>query len=586
MKKAILLLALLCPLSSLAANAPVLFFSDLTNAPNSGGETVSGFSGAYVTLYGNFLGSSPGTSTVTWNGKNCLRVVSGTGSYTGWGMTWLWYQMIKVQLGSGCTAGSGNFVVTVGGQASDGIPFTVNAGSILFVATTGSDSNNGSFSSPWKTIPHAVQTAGTGAGNIIYLENGVSATVDDGQWNGAVSLKHGWCNGTATQMDGLVGYPGAMAQIGPNSVATNGLVSSDFTATGGACEGHWTIAGGIIFRGLNPMGLSGGDVWRIIGNDISDPLTSGSNGGSACFETSQATNARVLGNNFHDMNLASTDRLQQGVYFSTDSNHAELGWNVLNNAKGRATLQIHSSPLVNGTGFAMFDIKIHDNIIHGANEECIIVDTVDPSQGGVSVYNNLVYDCGRDGSGSSLYRAVSSDFDTSHGDGSGNIDWFHNTVYCDGGAECFSSSFEVHTGQSLTDRVRNNLFYSTGASHPYWNIGNSQGGGQCSPSNSVSQCPNFVGSNNLVFGDGPPTFTSILTNSINQNPQFVNLGSDFHLQSSSPAVGAGATGAPIPIGDLDGITRPTPPSIGAYEVAGGVVVNKPNPPTNLTIVVQ
>src|SRR5579872_6114796 len=55
--------------------APQIFFTDLDSAPNSGGESVSGFSGAYVTLYGDFFGASQGSSTVTWNGQNCLRVV-------------------------------------------------------------------------------------------------------------------------------------------------------------------------------------------------------------------------------------------------------------------------------------------------------------------------------------------------------------------------------------------------------------------------------------------------------------------------------------------------------------------------------
>src|SRR6267378_4552079 len=61
---------------------PIIFFTDLTSGPNSGGESVSGFSGAYVTIYGNFFGPSQGSSTVTLNGANCLRVVS-------WGSTWL-----------------------------------------------------------------------------------------------------------------------------------------------------------------------------------------------------------------------------------------------------------------------------------------------------------------------------------------------------------------------------------------------------------------------------------------------------------------------------------------------------------------
>src|ERR1700741_843560 len=121
---------------------PALLFSDLDSAPNSGGESVNGVSGAYVTLYGNFLGSSQGTSTVPWNGLNCLRVLPPTGSYTGWGMAHLWFQEIVVQISSTCTPGTGNFVVTTANGSSNGLPFTVRSSANIYcISTTGNDSN-------------------------------------------------------------------------------------------------------------------------------------------------------------------------------------------------------------------------------------------------------------------------------------------------------------------------------------------------------------------------------------------------------------------------------------------------------------
>src|SRR6266581_7654888 len=119
---------------------PHIFFTDLTSGPNTGGETVNGYSGAYVTIYGNFFGSSQGTSTVTWNSQNCLRVVQPTGSYTGWGSSHLWYQKIIVQLGSSCTPGVGNFVVTTPSGSSNDLSFTVRTlgtNRIYFAATSG-----------------------------------------------------------------------------------------------------------------------------------------------------------------------------------------------------------------------------------------------------------------------------------------------------------------------------------------------------------------------------------------------------------------------------------------------------------------
>jgi hypothetical protein len=62
-------------------------------------------------------------------------------------------------------------------------------------------------------------------------------------------------------------------------------------------------------------------------------------------------------------------------------------------------------------------------------------------------------------------------------------------------------------------------------------------------------------------------FTGV-NNNVNTDPLFVNSGSgDFHLQSGSPARGAGITpGAPAL--DLDCQLRGSPPSIGAYEFDG------------------
>jgi hypothetical protein len=421
---------------------------------------------------------------------------------------------------------------------------------------------------PWRTIPHAAQKAGATKGNIVYVMNGVTATGDDGQgWDAALVLRTEWCKGTTALPDAMVAYPGATVTIG-NATGTspgNGLRSTDFTAGGGACGGNWVFAG-LQFRGVDAVSINGpSSGWRFVGNDISNKQSNGGNGGGAAWEASQASNVKFLGNNVHDVG-GGTDRLWQAVYPSTDSNHIEIGWNIIQNTKGRAGIQLHSSPIAAGTGYAMYDITIHDNTIHDIAGEGILVDTVDPSKGAVQVYNNQVWNTGLTQGGNAIYGATSSDFDQSHGVGSGTVDIFGNTVYASKGAAAFGSYFEVHNGQALVYRLRNNIIYSTG--QPYWDpftSGGAAGWHECTSTDTSKTCPNFTGSNNLVYGNGPETFNSLLSKEVSSNPLVVSTANhDFHLQSGSPAATAGMTTPQTR--DLDGVPLPQGPAypIGAY----------------------
>lgn len=568
--------------------APVLFFSDLTQGPASGNSdtTYNTNGGAYVTLYGNFLNSP----TATLNGASCLTIVSQPSA-------WLWYQRIVVQLKSTCT--SGNFVVTTSSGASNGLPFSVGSGQIYFVSSSGNDSNSGTFASPWKTIPAAVLSAGSHAGSIVYVEHGVSATADDGQgWSAALTMRAAWCQGTTTSPTALVAYPGATVQIGPSSPSTNppyGVRSTDSTAGNGACGGNWTIAG-INLRGVEPVLTGSGTNWRWVGNDLTNPQ--GTNAGQdGAFEASQSTNTVFYGNSAHDLNGSSTNSQTQGVYFSTDSNGIDMGWNRVYNVTGCRGVQIHSSPIGGNTGLPMYNISIHDNEVHNTVCDGIIVDTVGPSQGPVAVYNNVVYNAGMgptnpDGGGVFSCINIQNTGDA-NGTGTGTVEVFNNTTYSCGtnptaGAASADSDLIANCdapAPALFTHIRNNVAYSVSTSVwpggvPYF--ANGCGTGQ------------LYGTNNLAFGAGAPPANSNITGTVNLNPGFVSTSvPDLHLSSAtSPAAKAGVSVSFTPYGvnwtgyDHDGLVRSSTPSIGAYEFTSGRGgTGAPNPPTNLTVVV-
>ncbi len=546
---------------------PRLFFSDLLSGPNSGGENNNG---VFVTLYGNYFGAAP---IVTVGGGQAI-VVRGPSPY-------LWYQKMTIQLGP--AAKTGTIVLFSSNVPSNELPFTVRSGKIYFVATGGKDSRSGAYGSPWRTLVHAVES--TGAGATIYAMDGVAQTTDDGQgWNAAITLRSTWCQGTAANPKALIAYPGATVTVGNGTGSAPGYGLRGTDSSGGACGGNWVLAG-LNFRGIQPMQTAGPSAnWRIVANDISNPQAGGGGGGASALGVQQSTYTKILGNNGHDMNLASTDRLQQGFYPGTDSNHLELAWNMIANAKGRAGIQVHSSPLSRGNGYAMYDLSIHDNIVHDIAEEGILVDTVDPSKGPIAIYNNVVYNVGRDGqSNGAIYRADSSDYDTSQGAGSGTVDVYNNTVFAYKAGPGFGDSFEVHRAQPLIDRLRNNIILSAGGL--YFSVARSSDGSGCSSTDTAAVCPNFTGSNNLLYGAGAPTFANLVSSSMNADPKLMNpLQGDGHLQAGSPAIDAGIAISAL-TADLDGNKRPQSSGcdIGAYESAHasatpavGAVVNAAN----------
>ena len=498
--------------------APRIFYTDLESGPNSKGENNAG---VFVTIYGKGFGASKGTSTVKIGGGLAA-------SYSIWNDT-------KIALQIGAAAATGGIVVTTPSGSSNSIPFTVRAGNIYFVSPNGKDGNNGSFSSPWQTVLKARDSIK--AGDTVYAMNGLNHLTDDGQgWKTSMLLRTG---GAAGNPMALIAYPGAKVTLGTVNGPDRAIRSNENSS------GYWVFAGLTLRGEFEAVAIYGGSNWRFVANDMSCP-----NGdfASACFETSVTSNVKMFGNYVHDTGKVTASSLYHGVYFSTDTNFIEMGWNEIANVRGCRGIQVHSSPLQGGgpndpTGHNQYGISIHDNLIHDTQCDGIIFATIDPSKGKIEVYNNVIYNAGKgpkNPENSGNWSCINAQSWTNTGPmGSGIVDIYNNTFFNCG---TFASppykdsnnaiSYSGPNG-NVKVRIRNNLFYQT-SSIPYITI-NKPGSGSGICSNSEN-CGFVFGSNNLFFGVGSAPTNPNITASLNKDPLLVNLlQGDFRLQGNSPA---------------------------------------------------
>src|SRR6476661_5395145 len=533
----VMITLVVCSTAMMAQSAtPRLFYSDLESGPNTGGQNNNG---AFVTLWGKGFGASQGTSSVTVGG-------GAVAAYELWSDG-----KIIVQLGAGAV--TGNIVVKVGSAASNGVPFTVRAGNIFFVSTSGNDANAGTFAAPWRTIPKAKNTIA--AGDIAYIENGVAQTTEE-NFTAYISMdKNGASNsGTATAPKALVAYPNATVTVGQ----AGGLHYGIRTPNIGAHEDYWVISQLHIIGGTQAMDI-GGAGWKIVGNEMQCPNADDQVG---CFEMSEGNQVKFWGNEVHNAGINPTSsKYYHAVYFSTDSNHIDVGWNHIHDNFTCRALQFHSSPLCSPscgagdtTAFDQYDLHVHDNLIHGDNCNGINFATVDPSKGPVEAYNNVIYHVGvadpKDGGGAFSCIYVAGITNTGPA-GTGTVEVFNNTLYDCAANHSRNSdgsrgAFSVGDGAGLTMRLRNNIVY--------------QLPGEAYLDGNKAQ---ITGEKNLWFGAGNgPGQTAA---NINADPQFIDLGKfDFHLRATSSALDAGTTVLPnnpfvVSKGratDKDGVPRP------------------------------
>lgn len=512
---------LIFSLLALAAQAaPSIFYTDILGGPATGGEFGNG---AYVTIYGRGFGAS---GSVTLNGAATIvktwQQSGGVGDQP--------LDKACVQIGSKATSGS--LVLTNASGASNPIAFSVVAGNIYFVATTGSDSAAGTFAAPWRTMLKA--RGAMAPGDITYVRAGAGQTADDGNgWSTSLLLDAN--AGTAAAPKAFVAYPGESATIG----SITGGMGIRSKGTG---SHYWTFAGFSILGKDIAVNTYNDIGWRFVGNDISCP---NGNAQAGCLDLGgdgKSSGHAIFGNYIHDVGTSNAPTLvtalYHGVYLSETNANIDFGWNTVARVFGGRCFQQHVN-----TGPGSWGISIHDNIIHHCQLDGIVMTTINPSKGPVTLRNNLIYAAGQG---------------PANAEGSGA--W-----------NCINLQGWGPSTESGTVDVSNNTLYGCGtyATPPYgrssggflWSNGNSTTKGAVLPKNIIDMTTgptnNFgpavylqgdlasiIGNGNLFFGAG----AAPLTGSLNVDPQFTNpAAGDFTLKAGSPAVGLGASfvGSPI-----------------------------------------
>jgi hypothetical protein len=391
---------------------PVLLYTDIVTGAKTGGE---GGNGVYLTIYGKGFGSSQGSSTVTIGG-------GAPAQYKIWGqnndITTLW-DMVVVQIGS--SAATGNIVVTVGGQASNTLPFTVSAGNIYFVSNSGSDAAAGTFAAPWQTSVKARTTMV--AGDTVYFRAGTYTATDD---NGAVVLCNGGCQGTVTQYQNFLGYPGEYPTWGDGST-----VRTIYHWGGGtwnyAAFGELTIRGqGEAFTCQNTTDAC--NFIRIVGSDVRSTL-----GMSTALDIEDgADHMSWLGNESSnncaaDPTCSFDDRAYSAYVGGYGAiTNMEIAYNRFHDNPFGKGIQIYGHQ----AGESLVNLLVHDNELYNNTMACLTAGGTDGGSAwvtSVSIYNNVAWNCSTGAGGDHMNYGCINLAGIGTSDGTYNI--FNNTMF-------------------------------------------------------------------------------------------------------------------------------------------------------------
>lgn len=466
------------------------------------------------------------------------------------------------------------------------------SGSTFYVAKTGSDSNSGSITAPWLTIQHAANTVSAGA--TVYVEAGT--------YNEVVNFPN---SGTVSAPITFASYPGQTAIIDGTGVT---CCTSNPPSSGNETEGLITIVNGsyITVSGFEirnfttsssaatPAGVwitgSGAGV-QLLNNLVHNITTSvektGNAFGIAVYGTSSTpiTQITISGNQVYSLKTGQSESLNVDgnvTYFTISNNivhdndnigidaigfegvgptgsdqarYGEVSGNTVYNISG-----IHNAGEGNsydadglycdGCEYVVFErntvyacdlnmeaasehkghdasyVTIRNNVFYNANTVGISIGGYANTVGGsdhVVIVNNTLYNNNTKNQGSEFQIQYHS------GSQSGNI--FENNIVYAGTQNVWIYSF-----------VKGTTSYPAPPATMNWNLYYSTKGYISGTSIDWAGKATYKTFALYQSGAGEDADSEVA------NPDFISVGSNFDLQSGSPAINAGSASLPCSVG--------------------------------------
>ena len=516
------------------AGAPLVLYTDVNSGPNSGGENNEG---AYLSIFGKNFGSSGLGSTVKVyiggtevNGYRYLGPSRGRSDV----------QQIAVQVGSLGSPSAGTALpikVVVNGVASNtDQTFTVNAGRMLFVSQSGNDSTAvpGDITHPYRHVQNGSNGAfdvaqpgdtivmrGTPVGSAALTSDPTAAT---SAWTDLYSgyfLRFINKNGSApTGASGsgpisLIAYPDEDVYIYESyasgaSGAITGVDTHQYTGGKYVTVADLRVEAGGANGGIDEQvaGLN----WRVVNNEVTAVTGSTDTHNLEAAIVGSGTNSFWVGNHVHDINSASPMEMH-GIYVDGDGSY-EVAYNWIQNVTDGSGFQVYTD---DGYASTTNNVSFHHNMISGSAKYGINI--ADGSANNFAFYDNVVA-----------------------GAGWGCLRFNTNTL---NGAKIYNNTFFNCVTRSGYGVVNNDWNFPTNALDMENNILDANGGTPYS-GGSVGMTSGIGTVTNNLFANGSSGGDGWDSHPVLGDPQFTSSSAtapDLHLQTGSPAIGAGSTRA-------------------------------------------